>query len=184
LRLPLADIIDHPWWRAHEAPDSAYKAFGGGDIGSVRRLLFGCGSGKARRMRRRGVTVRLGLGHPGLLRQCGLVCLASSVVCRDKGKGRGSDRSDVMRLYFTNSPSTHSHHISTPAQPCSFLAYRRGSRLLIASTHPPGPGLAAMHKYADSAARPTYGKLLGIGVVADINFKCFLYSVSQLEVFY
>jgi hypothetical protein len=40
-----------------------YKAFGVGDLGSIRRLLFWCGTGRMRR-----VTVRLGLGHAGPLR--------------------------------------------------------------------------------------------------------------------
>ena len=81
MRLPLADVIDHPWWKAYKVPDSVYKTFRGGDLGSICRFLFRRGSGKARRMRRRSVTVGLGLRHAGPL---GL-CLAGRRWCEERG---------------------------------------------------------------------------------------------------
>lgn len=84
MRLPLADIIDHPWWKAHKVPDSVYKAFGRSNLGRVRWFLFRCG--KARWMRRRRAIIRLGFGHPGPLR----LCLAGRLWCVEQRKGRGS----------------------------------------------------------------------------------------------
>jgi len=72
-----------------------YKAFGRGDLGSsIRRLLFRCSSGKARRRRRRSVTVRLGLGHPGPFE----LCLADCRWCAETRKGTGSLVAEVLRL--------------------------------------------------------------------------------------
>lgn len=80
MRLALADVIDHPWRRAHKVSKSVYKAFGGRSlgIGSIRRLLFRRGGG--RRMRQRSLTVSLGLGH----RPPQAMSSGSSVVCREK----------------------------------------------------------------------------------------------------
>ena len=122
------DISDHPWWRAHKVPDSLYKTFGGGDLGisRFRRLLFWCGSGNPRRMRRRSVTVRLGLGHPGPLR----LCLAGRGWCAGKRRGRRSLTFICGRgsCVFTNRSYSipHSHDLyclRTPTFPTSALAH-------------------------------------------------------------